>query len=133
MGLVFIEGTNSLSVDHDDVYLLSISGCAFDGGPPAPQSFGAGIDSGPHAETVAAVEQYSVEQVGLACAVESGDGYDCDRSLDGSEEFDGLFCENIFCMREEVLLSALTATMGMACSVNGVSIIQFEFELYLTV
>jgi hypothetical protein len=71
MGLIFIEGSDSFSIDHDNVDCLAFLGGALDGSSPAPETLGAGIHRWPNPKAIASVEEDAVEQVGFACSIES--------------------------------------------------------------
>lgn len=55
VGGVFIQGPDALSIDYNDVDLLSIRRCPLNGSTPAPEPFGARIDSGSHSKSIASV------------------------------------------------------------------------------
>ena len=64
---------------------------------PNPESFGAGVDGGPHLEAWVFGEKDAIEDVAFAGSVLAGDGDDGELGwLDAIEELDGLWCEDKF-------------------------------------
>lgn len=69
MVVVFIEPAESLGVNHEHIDGLALGCEARERRTPDPDSFRARVDGRSHSEALRAVEQDSVEEVALACAV----------------------------------------------------------------
>ena len=52
VGLIFIKGSDSLSVNDDDIDGFSGLGFALDGSAPAPKAFGTRVDGGSDTEAL---------------------------------------------------------------------------------
>jgi hypothetical protein len=61
MSLVFVECPNTFRIDDDNINRLPINSFPNYGFPPTPQSLCAGIDCRPNPESIATIEQQSIE------------------------------------------------------------------------
>lgn len=52
MGLIFIKGSYSLSVNDDDIDGLAVLRFALDGSTPAPEAFSTRVDGGPNTKAL---------------------------------------------------------------------------------
>jgi hypothetical protein len=91
MVLVLVQSTDALRVDDNDIDLFAIRRGAFNGRTPAPESFGAGIDSVTHSKAATLIQQHSIEQVRLAGSVKACNRYNPERFLDLTEEISAFF------------------------------------------
>lgn len=96
MSLVFVKGSDSFCINHNNIDLLPVRCLSLDGCPPAPEALCARVDSGAHSKTAASAKQHLVEEVGLACSVEPGDGDDTDGPGYAFEEGCGFGCQHVF-------------------------------------
>lgn len=95
VGLVFVEGADSLRVDHNYVQFLALRSLTLDRSAPAPQPLGARVDGRTHSEPIAPVEQHLIKQVGLASPVEPSNGDNPDGPGHIANELAGLLSEDV--------------------------------------
>jgi hypothetical protein len=73
---LLVESAQAFGVDHEDMLvILGMYGLI-----PDPKPFGARVDSGADAETLALVENDSVKQVAFSSSIQASDGDDAKRS-----------------------------------------------------
>ena len=121
---ILVQSSNSLSIYHYDVDSFSICRIPFQGSPPTPQSLSAGIDSRADPESVAPVEEDSVEQVGLSSSIESSYTHNSNRPINSLHEVNSMLSELVFQIDRRVLPLYSTSTMGTALSTKPFSIFQ---------
>lgn len=96
VGAIFVHSPDSFSVNDDDVDRLTISGLPLERSAPDPQPFGAGVDGGAHSEAIGSVQEHSIEEIGLARAVEPSHGNNADRALEGAQEVYSFILKDVF-------------------------------------
>lgn len=95
MGLILIKGSNSLSVNNNNVKFLSIGSLTLDRRPPAPKPLRAGIDSRTNTKPITSIQQHLIKKVRFSCSVQTGHGDNSDGPGDTSYEFACLRGEDV--------------------------------------